>query len=71
MDPSRASQMFLSNLMTLMLRLTKPEKNVQSAEADMTIAPKRTLYVNNLNDKIRTQSKKHSALKQNLPSRIE
>eukprot|EP01054_Gregarina_sp_Poly1_P005723 Gregarina_sp_Poly_1__5722@NODE_3007_length_1456_cov_172_767459_g209_i2_p1_GENE_NODE_3007_length_1456_cov_172_767459_g209_i2NODE_3007_length_1456_cov_172_767459_g209_i2_p1_ORF_typecomplete_len316_score62_04RRM_1/PF00076_22/6_3e12RRM_1/PF00076_22/1_9e08RRM_5/PF13893_6/2_8e14RRM_5/PF13893_6/2RRM_Rrp7/PF17799_1/32RRM_Rrp7/PF17799_1/2_8e05RRM_occluded/PF16842_5/7e05RRM_occluded/PF16842_5/23Limkainb1/PF11608_8/0_0001Limkainb1/PF11608_8/6_2e02DUF4523/PF15023_6/3_5e05DUF4523/PF15023_6/2_3e03Calcipressin len=52
-DPQKMSQLLMSNMMNLMMRLTRPEKHVQSNEPDMTLKPVRTLYVNNLNDRIK------------------
>eukprot|EP01053_Blabericola_migrator_P000328 Blabericola_migrator_1__327@NODE_1084_length_5492_cov_106_716682_g643_i1_p5_GENE_NODE_1084_length_5492_cov_106_716682_g643_i1NODE_1084_length_5492_cov_106_716682_g643_i1_p5_ORF_typecomplete_len161_score37_49RRM_1/PF00076_22/7e14RRM_5/PF13893_6/9_5e12DUF4523/PF15023_6/1_6e06Calcipressin/PF04847_12/7_1e05Limkainb1/PF11608_8/0_00024RRM_8/PF11835_8/0_0043RRM_occluded/PF16842_5/0_0076Nup35_RRM_2/PF14605_6/0_015RRM_3/PF08777_11/0_018PHM7_cyt/PF14703_6/0_021Nup35_RRM/PF05172_13/0_065RL/PF17797_1/0_072_ len=52
-DPQKMSQMLMTNMMNLMMRLTRPEKHVQSSEQDMTLQPCRTLYVNNLNDRIK------------------
>eukprot|EP01056_Protomagalhaensia_sp_Gyna25_P000397 Protomagalhaensia_sp_Gyna_25__396@NODE_1188_length_2084_cov_109_883619_g944_i0_p1_GENE_NODE_1188_length_2084_cov_109_883619_g944_i0NODE_1188_length_2084_cov_109_883619_g944_i0_p1_ORF_typecomplete_len327_score71_75RRM_1/PF00076_22/4_1e14RRM_1/PF00076_22/1_8e08RRM_5/PF13893_6/1_3e14RRM_5/PF13893_6/0_098RRM_occluded/PF16842_5/5_4e05RRM_occluded/PF16842_5/8_5DUF4523/PF15023_6/3e06DUF4523/PF15023_6/2_3e03Limkainb1/PF11608_8/7_4e06Limkainb1/PF11608_8/1_2e03RRM_Rrp7/PF17799_1/1_9e02RRM_Rrp7/PF17799_1/3 len=52
-DPQKMSQMLMTNMMNLMMRLTRPEKHVQSNEQDMTLQPLRTLYVNNLNDRVK------------------
>lgn len=52
-DPQKMSQMLMTNMMNLMMRLTRPEKHVQSSEQDMSLPPLRTLYVNNLNDRVK------------------